>query len=103
MKGQTIVEYIIIIGIAVTVLYAMGPAFKRGVQSLIKATSDQMAAQQNAEQDFSPGSSYLVLSNSHAQTNNQRSLREFLYTTATAVNETTTSNTQTATNMGFSQ
>ena len=101
MKGQTIVEYIIVIGIAVTVLYAMGPAFKRGTQSLIKATSDQLAAQQNAEQDFDSGSGYMALSNSQTQSNNQRDKQEFLYTTKTVVNETTMTNTMAVTNMGF--
>ena len=53
MKGQTVVEYVIIIGIIVTAMYVMAPAFKRGVQTLVKGTADQLSSQKLAEQDFS--------------------------------------------------
>ena len=68
-KGQTVVEYIVLIGIITVALFYMGPLFKRGVQSLVKVTSDQIGAQQNADQDFldadDPGATggYLVGSN----------------------------------------
>lgn len=68
-KGQTVVEYIVLIGIITVALFYMGPLFKRGVQSLVKVTSDQIGGQQNAEQDFldadDPGATggYLVGSN----------------------------------------
>ena len=102
IKGQTIIEYIITIGIVITALYAMGPALKRGSQSLIRATSDQLATQQNAEQEFTD-SSYLAVSRSQTQINNQRAMREASYTTTTSVNESTSTKTQTLTDMGFSQ
>ncbi|MBI3314570.1 MAG: class III signal peptide-containing protein [Candidatus Omnitrophica bacterium] len=68
-RGQTTAEYIVLIGIITAALFYMGPLFKRGVQSLVKVTSDQIGAQQDAEQDFKdahdPGATggYLVSSN----------------------------------------
>ena len=50
--GQTILEYTIIVGIVTVVLYYMGTGIKRGVQSLVKVTADQMGNQQNSDQDF---------------------------------------------------
>ncbi len=69
IKGQTVVEYIVLIGIITVALFYMGPLFKRGVQSLVKVTADQIGNQQNADQDFvnadDPGATggYLVGSN----------------------------------------
>ena len=51
-KGQTILEYTILLGAIVLVMFAMGPMLKRGTQSLIKVVADQVGVQQNAEQKF---------------------------------------------------
>ena len=51
-KGQSILEYTIVLGVIVIVMSAMGPMIKRGTQSLIKVVADQVGAQQNAEQKF---------------------------------------------------
>ena len=45
-------EYTIIVGIVAVVLSYMGTGIKRGVQSLVKVTADQVGNQQNADQDF---------------------------------------------------
>ena len=49
-----------VIGLAAAVFFAMGPFFKRGIQSIVKLTADQIAPQQNAEQRITPLSGYLV-------------------------------------------
>lgn len=51
-KGQTILEYTIVLGVIVIIMSAMGPMLKRGTQSLIKVVADQVGVQQNAEQKF---------------------------------------------------
>ncbi|HBO98056.1 MAG TPA: hypothetical protein DE315_02890 [Candidatus Omnitrophica bacterium] len=51
-KGQSILEYTILLGVIVLVMFAMGPMLKRGTQSLIKIVADQVGVQQNAEQKF---------------------------------------------------
>src|SRR3989338_416546 len=51
-KGQSILEYTVLLGVIVLVMFGMGPMLKRGVQSLIKFVADQVGVQQNAEQKF---------------------------------------------------
>ena len=102
-KGQSIVEYIIIIGIAIVARYTMGPAFRRGVQSVVKATADQLATQKNAEQDFSIDTSHLQVSQTKTSTSVDRNTQELNYTTRTASAETTATTSNAVTNTGFLQ
>ncbi|MCA9398113.1 MAG: hypothetical protein KC618_00060 [Candidatus Omnitrophica bacterium] len=48
-NGQTMVEYTIVIGLIVVVLFAMSPMIKRSSQSMIKLVADQIGNQENAE------------------------------------------------------
>ncbi len=101
MKGQTIIEYVILMSIVVMILYAMGPSFKRGVQGVVKVTADQLRPQHEAEQDFSYDQSHLTSSDTRSMVNNQRSIQKLNYMSSVSVNEITASSTQTQTNMGF--
>jgi hypothetical protein len=103
MKGQTLSEYVIILGIVVAALYAMGPSLKRGVQSVVKTTADQMASQKGAEQDFSTEGSHLSDSVTNSKINNQRTVKEYLHTTNIELDETTETKTDSTSNMGFSK
>ena len=79
-RGQSIVEYTMIAGIVTLVLYYMGTGIKRGVQSLVKITADQVGNQQNADQDFNDiQSGYMVASNSSAQDASNKQVAEFGY------------------------
>jgi len=49
-RGQTFIEYTILIGILVTVLVAMTPMIRRGTQSMVKLVADQVGSQRNSEQ-----------------------------------------------------
>ena len=53
-------EYVMVIGLAAAVFFAMSPLFKRAIQSIVKLTADQIAPQQNAEQRITPLSGYLI-------------------------------------------
>lgn len=100
-KGQSLVEYIIIIGVVMTAVYIMAPMFKRGTQSVIKATADQLGAQQQAEQDFSEGSTHMDTSASSSRVGNTRTVYETTAGVSTKVNETSQSFTTTSTNGGL--
>ncbi len=102
MRGQTIVEYIIIVGIVVVALFAMGPMFKRGMQSVIKGTADQLAVQDNAEQDFEPGQSHMENSATDSVSRSRRAQLDTPGFTNSIVNDTSESTTKTLTDMGFS-
>ena len=54
-------EYVVVVGVVITILFAMNTMIRRGLQGFIKVTADQIGTQQNAEQDFN--SAYLVSSN----------------------------------------
>ena len=99
--GQTVIEYIIIIGIVTIALFAMGPAVKRGVQAVVRGTADQMATQESAEQSFDAEDGHLDISNTQTNASATREVRERLYTTTTVVKEKTKSSTKSLTDMGF--
>ena len=115
-RGQSILEYTIIVGIVTVVLYYMGTGIKRGVQSLVKVTADQVGSQQNSDQDFNDYSQgYLVSSGSQTAENNNKQVTvsgyilpgsnpdnsTSVYVANTNFNEETYTMTNTITNGGF--
>lgn len=48
-RGQTFVEYTLMIGIAIAVMLAVAPMIKRGTQGMVKVVADELGVQQNAE------------------------------------------------------
>ena len=50
-KGQTMIEYTMVVGIIVLIMLAMGPMLKRGIQSLVRVVADQVGNQQDSDQD----------------------------------------------------
>lgn len=114
--GQTLLEYIVFIGIVTMALYVMGPAIKRGFQSTIKVTADQIGNQEDSDQtvnrpldeDGRPllpkdgeDSSYLVSSMSNAAVSGNRLVEDRLGVVTTTVDETTQSYTNSLTDQGF--
>jgi hypothetical protein len=115
-RGQNLSEYIILIGIVAMAYYMMGPAIKRGYQSLIKTGSDQIGNQANSDQlvvvpstdrssddwDISTQGmgGYLIESRTQANiiTNKIRKDRE--YVTNTEIHDQTDVTTEAITNMG---
>ena len=112
-RGQSILEYTMIIGIVTLVLYYMGTGIKRGVQSMVKVAADQVGNQQNSDQDFNdPQQGYMVQSNTVTQESKNKQTRESgylpasgnaVYVTNTGFNEASVTITNTVTNGGFSQ
>jgi Flp pilus assembly pilin Flp len=110
--GQSILEYTIIVGIVTLALVYMGTSIKRGVQSLLKVTADQVGNQQNSDQDFSDTQQgFMEASNSSTQEINNKQIVEtgYIPSSGTAVylgntsyNDSTYTMTNTITNGGFS-
>ena len=110
-SGQTVVEYILLIGIVTVALTVMGPFFKRGLQSMVKVTSDQIGDQKNADQDVvvqdpnNPveGVSYLKGSS----TNTLANVYKFVKTPGIdggpdiSLNESTNTDAKSETDLGF--
>ena len=59
-QAQSLLEYVMVVGIISMVLFAMAPLLREGVQSIIKVTADQFADQQDADQAQSNRRGYLV-------------------------------------------
>ncbi|MDE2221701.1 MAG: hypothetical protein KGK03_01380 [Candidatus Omnitrophica bacterium] len=100
-----------LVSILMLVLYYMGAAIKRGVQSVVKVTADQVGNQQNSDQDFTnPETGYMVGSNTQMQDAHNDwnaetgyissdGTRHFMATSG--YNESTYTSTQSITNGGF--
>ncbi|MFC1510575.1 hypothetical protein ACFL49_02835 [Candidatus Omnitrophota bacterium] len=64
-KAQTFLEYVIILTIVTSALYAVTPQMKRGIQSMIKVAADLIGTQEDAEQSReTDDDGYMVYSNS---------------------------------------
>ncbi len=118
-KGQTILEYMILLGIVVLAIFYMGPAFKRGLQSLIKVTADQIGNQSQADQvvkrgyneqtnevivpDDGEDDAFLAEAHSSSKVTGNKLMRDYIYATTVEVNETTDSASKSITDMGFTK
>jgi len=102
-RGQTILEYTMIIGIVTVALVFMGTSIKRGMQSLVKVTSDQVGNQQNSDQDFNDvQQGYMEESLSQTQENRFKQMTDKNYVTNANYNESSYTMSNTITNGGFS-
>jgi len=111
-RGQSVIEYTMLVGIISVVLFYMGTNIKRGVQSLVKVTADQVGNQQNSDQNFNDAQSgYMESSNSSSHTINNRQVAEIgyiassgnaVYIANTTYNNYTDTETTAVTNGGFS-
>jgi hypothetical protein len=102
-KGQTLVEYTLLLGIVGTVLVALTPMVRRATQGMVKLVADQVGEQKKAEQSGGTDG-YLKSSYSVGRVAQSKRTREWVGSTnyiydGTGVETTTTSET----NMGFSK
>ena len=110
-RGQSILEYTMIVALVTVVLYYMATGIKRGVQSMVKVTADQVGNQQNADQDFNDvQAGFLNGSNTQTQESRNKQTEESgyinatgneIYTTNTSFNESSDMSTNSITNAGF--
>jgi len=103
-RGQSIIEYTIIIGIVALVLSYMGTGIKRGVQSVVKVTADQIGNQQNSDQDFNDVTQgYMQYSNTETQEVKNKQVSDVNGMTTTNYSEQSDTLTNSYTNGGFQQ
>ena len=77
ISGQSLLEYVLIVGAVSLIFVAMGPSMRRGIQSIVKVTSDELAVQNQADQTYDPNAGYLVESFSSTKLNSDTSFIEF--------------------------
>ncbi len=100
LKAQTVIEYILLIGIVVGVLLVMSPYMRRLIQGLVKTVADQVGNQVNSEQDFEQ-SGYLVNSFTTTGATADQETRELLGTFNYIYDDETETKTKTSLNLGF--
>lgn len=102
LKAQTMVEYTVILGIIVTVVFFMTPLLKRGIQGMIKITADQIGFQENADQRFDDkGHMEAMYSLSRSQTN--KTISETPGSVIYSYNDRISTESQTSSNLGFTE
>lgn len=116
IKAQTLLEYLILIGIVTVVLFAMYQAMKRGIQSVIKITADQIGNQQKADQvtpAFSNAaivntvegaistSGYLAEAYTATRVSNQKEVQDGFGDVGYFYEERVSTNSNSLTNLGF--
>ena len=109
--GQSVLEYLVLLGLVAVVLSYVGVGIKRGVQSLVKVTADQVGNQQNADQDFNDEQTgYMIGSNTVTQETTNKQVTELgyiplsgqaYYVTNTSFNESAFTMVNSITNGGF--
>ena len=103
IKAQNLIEYTVVLGVVVTIFIVMNPFIVRSIQTMIKATADQIGTQQNAEQIFNEERGYLVSSYLSMNSKANQTRKDFLGETEYLVNETTTTGKKDDTNLGFKE
>lgn len=101
-SGQSMLEYSVVLGIIVMVMFVMTPLVKRGTQGMIKIVADQVGVQNASEQRFDD-SGHIVYSRTDANV-----LTSKLYSDVTGVvtytlNDRTDQTTEVETNLGFTE
>ena len=92
-----------IVGIVSLALVYMGTSIKRGMQSMVKVTADQIGNQQNSDQDFNDAQQgYMQESNTQMTENSANLMTDKYYVTNSDFNESTYTTSNTITNGGFS-
>jgi hypothetical protein len=105
-KGQTIIEYSLVLGIIVTVVLAMQPMIKRAGQAMIKMVADEIGNQQEADQrafyENSLAEGHLDYANSISQSIIDTQTVEFMGATSYTHDDLITTSTDQSSNLGFS-
>lgn len=101
-RGQVFLEYTMILGILVLVMFGMGPMLQRGVQSLIKLVSDQVGVQENAEQKFDE-SGHLESAYISTRSTTNKNIKDVLGITNYVFRDTVETTSNALINLGFTE
>ena len=100
-KAQSLLEYVVLIGIVTAALVAMTPYLKRGVQGIVKVMADQIGAQNEADQSPDTNSGYLVNAFTAHRASTDKQLIERLNNKTYIYTDTSVKSDSSVTNLGF--
>lgn len=101
VKGQSVVEYSLLLGVIIAVALVLTPMVKRGTQGMVKIVADEVGYQQNAEQKGEGG---LIFTNVQTGIDRQQRKQEWyaaqVHSTKTSYQDTVVTNMQSASDLG---
>ncbi len=108
-RAQSLLEYVVLIGVVATAFIFISVFFKRGINGMIKVTADQIGVQANSDQFPDPkyGSNadltrgYLVSSDTASQLSTQKQSVENFGTFNYAVDDRVETQSNSLVNLGF--
>ena len=100
-KGQSVIEYILLVGLVTIALVYMGTDIKRGVQSALKVAADQMGGQVNSDQEVSYETSFLANAQTNTWQSQQKTKTERMGVLRTQATEVVQAGTESSTNGAF--
>lgn len=99
-EAQVFLEYVIVVGVIVLIMFAMGKFITRGSQGMIKIVADQIGNQINAEQRFDAGG-YLQESYTSTRSNMSKTKSETPGETTYSYGDSVVTDSTAVINMGF--
>ncbi len=100
--GQSLVEYVTIVGIITMVFVTLTPNIKRSIQALVKMTADQIGEQKNADFVYDlKKRGYVIEAGTTISAKSNREVQEFIGATSYLPDESTTMKTNSITDLGF--
>jgi len=103
MKAQSLGEYVLVVSMIIAFMAVMFPMVKRGTQSIIKVSADQIGIQKNADQTFTPDSGWLDSSNTITHSISEKSQQDIPGAIIMGTSVNIDSSARSLTNMGFSK
>ena len=103
LHGQSVLEYLLLVGVIVVALFAMMQAIKRSGQSLLKVAADEIGNQQNSDQSFDIELGYLDSSNSMTSSQNEKRVVDRIGLITYTLNDAQGVLTNAKTNLGFTE
>ncbi len=101
-RGQSLLQYTMILGITATVFIVMAPMLRRLSQGFIKVAADQIGTQQNGEQSFDLRGGYLKNSVQWRGGFTDKKTQEFAGNITYSYNDETQTWSKSEVDMGFS-
>ncbi len=103
LHGQSVLEYVLLVGIVTVVLFMMMQQVKRGTQSIVKVLADEISNQQDSDQAFDNRQGFLESSNAAIYSNGEKAVKERVGIINYVFDDRQTTLTNTQTNLGFTE
>lgn len=79
-RAQSVVEYALFLMLVASAIVAMQPYLRRGIQSVIKVSSDQLGKQDEGFFDINPKKEFFMINSSDYTSNTSSTQRKRQYT-----------------------